>query len=165
MKIDGLAIELIYEDKILSVGATRGDGQIGENVTNNLKTIASIPLKLIGKYPPKLIVRGEVFLNKKEFERINKELSKKGEKIYANPRNLAAGSMRQLDPKITANRKLDSFAYALKTDLGQKVHEQEHELLKKFGFKIGPHNKFCKDLKEVEEFRSYWGKAQGKTGL
>jgi DNA ligase (NAD+) len=162
LKIDGLAIELIYENGILKTGATRGDGIVGENVTQNLRTIASIPLRLVGKFPRELIVRGEVFLNTKDFERINRDLEKKKEKTYANPRNLAAGSIRQLDPKITASRKLDSFAYAIITDLGQKKHEEEHEILKQFGFKINPHNKFCKNLEEVEKFREHWEKNRGK---
>ena len=162
LKIDGLAIELVYENGVLKTGATRGDGKIGEDVTQNLKTIASIPLKLFGKYPKKVVVRGEVFLRKKEFERINGELEKKGEKIYANPRNLAAGSIRQLDPKITASRRLDSFAYDLITDLGQKAHEEEHKILEALGFKTNPHNKFCKNLGKVEKFRNYWEKARGK---
>ena len=141
LKIDGLAIELVYENDILKVGATRGDGLIGEDVTQNLKTVGAIPLRLLAKeevvknlkkeglshvlkkisksWPKKLVVRGEVFLSKEEFRRINKELEKKEEKTYANPRNLAAGSVRQLDPKITASRHLDSFAYALISDLGQ----------------------------------------------
>lgn len=156
LKIDGLAIELVFENGVLKTGATRGDGEIGEDVTNNLKTVASIPLRLFGKYPKTLVVRGEVFLSKEEFGRINKELEKRGEKTYANPRNLAAGSIRQLDPKITVSRRLDSFAYAVETDLGQKMHEEEHKILKEFGFKINPHNKFCKDLQEVEKFRNYW---------
>jgi len=162
LKIDGLAIELIYENGILKTGATRGDGEIGEDVTQNLKTIASIPLRLFESYPKKLIVRGEVFLDKKEFQRINKELEKKGEKIYANPRNLAAGSIRQLDPEITAGRHLDSFAYSLITYQGQRVHEEEHKILKAFGFKTNPNNRFCKNLKEVEEFENYWEKNREK---
>jgi len=162
LKIDGLAIELVYEGGILKTGATRGDGLIGENVTQNLRTVASIPLRLHEKFPRELIVRGEVFLNTKEFKRINKELETKKEKIYANPRNLAAGSIRQLDPKIIASRKLDSFAYVLITDLGQKIHEDEHKLLKSFGFKINEHNKFCKNLDEVEKFKDYWEKTREK---
>jgi len=162
LKIDGLAIELVYENGILKTGATRGDGVIGEDVTQNLRTIASIPLKLFGEFPKQLIVRGEVYLKTKEFERLNGELEKKGEKIYANPRNLAAGSIRQLNPKITANRHLDSFAYALITDLGQKKHEDEHKILRELGFKINLHNKFCKDLNEVEKFRNYWERERGK---
>lgn len=184
LKIDGLAIELVYQNNLLKVGVTRGDGLIGEDVTNNLKTIEAIPLRLLERdeviknlkkadlsgvaekisitWPETLVIRGEVFLNKKEFERMNEELGRKGEKIYANPRNLAAGSIRQLDPKITASRRLDSFAYSLKVDLGQKNHEEEHKILKAFGLKVNPHNKFCKDLEEVEEFKSHWEKARGK---
>ncbi|MFZ5559806.1 MAG: NAD-dependent DNA ligase LigA, partial [Patescibacteria group bacterium] len=184
LKIDGLAIELVYENDILKVGATRGDGYIGEDVTNNLRTIHAIPLRLLAKeyilknlkkeglnqiaekvsklWPKTLVIRGEVFLTKKQFEKINKELGKKEEKTYANPRNLAAGSVRQLDPKITASRHLDSFTYDLITDLGQKNHEEEHKILKAFGFKTNPNNKFSKNLKEVEEFRNYWEKAREK---
>src|SRR3990167_9050876 len=149
LKIDGLAIELIYENGFLKTGSTRGDGTVGEDITQNLKTIEAIPLKLeILKYrntqvPEELVVRGEVFVPQKEFARINHEQEKAGEKIYANPRNLAAGSVRQLDPAVTASRRLDSFAYSLITDLGQKTHEEEHEILKKFGFKTNSHNKFC----------------------
>jgi DNA ligase (NAD+) len=166
LKIDGLAIELVYENDTLKIGATRGDGLIGEDVTNNLKTVGAIPLRLaekISQFRPKtLVVRGEVFLSKKEFEKINKDLEKKKEKIYANPRNLAAGSIRQLDPKITASRHLDSFAYGLISDFGQKTHEEKHKILKTFGFKINPHNQFCKNLEEVEEFRKFWEKAREK---
>ncbi len=161
LKIDGLAIELVYEDGILKVGATRGDGTIGENVTQNLKTVEAIPLSLHTtnyKLPTSLVARGEVFLSKKEFEKANKGQKKKGGSVYANPRNLAAGSVRQLDPKIIAARRLDSFAYSLVADLGQKVHEDEHKILKELGFKTNPHNKYCKNLKEVQKFRDYWEK-------
>jgi len=184
LKIDGLAIELIYENDILKTGATRGDGKIGEDVTSNLKTVNVIPLRLLEKeyvlknlekeglahiakrisksWPKQMVIRGEVFLSKKEFDRINKELEKRGEKTYANPRNLAAGSIRQLDPKITAGRHLDSFTYSLITDLGQRIHEEEHKILKAFGFKINPHNKFCKDLREIDKFKNYWEKEREK---
>lgn len=172
LKIDGLAMELIYENSFLKTGSTRGDGTTGEDITQNLKTIEAIPLKLEISPPLKvrtlsdqgriLVVRGEVFVPKKEFARINNEQEKAGEKIYANPRNLAAGSVRQLDPAITASRRLDSFAYSLVTDLGQKTHEEEHDILKKLGFKTNPHNKFCHTLKEVKEFRDYWEKHRGK---
>ncbi len=106
--------------------------------------------------PQRLVIRGEVFLTKKEFERINKEQERKGLKTYANPRNIAAGSVRQLDPKITASRKLNSFQYSIPTDLGQKKHHEEHEILEKLGFKINRHNKICKGLDEVIKFRNYW---------
>lgn len=159
LKIDGLAIELIFKNGVFETGSTRGDGLIGEDITSNLKTIETIPLKLSGRgWPKELVVRGEVFLGRKEFERFNKELKKKEQKIYANPRNLAAGSVRQLDPKITASRKLNSFAYSLVTDLGQKTHEEEHLILKDFGFQVNPHNKFIKNLDEVRKFRDYWEK-------
>ena len=162
LKIDGLAIELVYEDGYFIRGSTRGDGLIGEDITENLKTVEAIPLTLEGEFPKRLVVRGEVFMNKKEFKRINKEQAKNGEKIFANPRNMAAGSMRQLDPKITASRKLDSFEYAIVTDLGQKTHEEEHNLLYKFGFKTNSHNKKVETLKEVFEFREFWLKNREK---
>lgn len=185
LKIDGLAIELLYKNGMLEIGATRGDSYIGEDVTQNLKTIEAIPLRLLdeeqiaknlkhhkldkivqhlekNRFPKQLVVRGEVFINLKEFEKINKEQEKAGEQVYANPRNLAAGSIRQLDPKITATRKLDSFAYALMTDLGQKNHEEEHLILQSFGFRINAHNKFCKNLAEVHHFRDHWEKQREK---
>lgn len=166
LKIDGLAIELVYKNEILKSGSTRGDGIIGEDVTQNLKTIESIPLRLRKKEikgqererrgtVPQVVVRGEVFISKKELERVNKEQLRQGLSLYANPRNLAAGSVRQLDPKITTSRCLDSFAYDLISDLGQKTHEEEHQILKTLGFKTNPHNKYCKDLKEVFEFHKF----------
>ncbi len=163
LKIDGLAIELRYEKGVFAQGSTRGDGLVGEDITQNLKTIEAIPLKLESKnpkfrIPENLIVRGEVFLTKKEFERINKEQEKKGGKPYANPRNVAAGSVRQLDPKVTASRKLDSFQYDILDDLGQKIHEEEHEMLKQFGFKINSHNRSAATLEKVFEFHEYWAK-------
>jgi DNA ligase (NAD+) len=160
LKIDGLAIELEYENGIFTRGSTRGDGKVGEDVTNNLKTIEAIPLRL--NVPRRLIVRGEVFLTKKEFARINKEQEEKGGKLYANPRNVAAGSIRQLDPKITASRNLDSFAYDLVTDLGQKLHSEEHEMLNDLGFKINQHNQPAASLDEVFEFHEYWAKNREK---
>ena len=167
LKIDGLAIELMYKKGVLEVGSTRGDGLIGEDITTNLKTIEAIPLNLeLGTWnlelSAQLVVRGEIFITKKNFERINKEQGRTGLKAYANPRNLAAGSVRQLDPKITASRNMDSFAYSLVTDLGQKTHEEEHRILKSLGFKTNPHNKFAKDLDEVHKFRDYWEKHRDK---
>ncbi len=150
LKLDGLAIELIYREKILETGSTRGDGLIGENVTQNIKTIEAIPLKVQEK--KEIVARGEVFITKKEFQRITKT------EDYANPRNLAAGSIRQLDPAVTSSRKMDSYAYSLITDLGQKTHEDEHRILHELGFKINPHNKFCATLEEVHVFRDYWEK-------
>ena len=165
LKIDGLAVELVYEDGILVEGSTRGDGTTGEEVTQNLKTIEAIPLKLNPPAggPTKLVVRGEVYLAKKEFERINKEQEKKGLKPYANPRNIAAGSVRQLDPAVTASRKLDSVVYGFATDFGQKTHAEEHELLHKLGFKTdNSHHRLAKSLEEVSAYHHYWGEHREK---
>ncbi len=176
LKIDGLAIELIYEQGILKTGSTRGNGNIGEDITQNLKTVEAIPLKLREKekvlkdlrkqrlpssavnaveninFKSRLVVRGEVFISKKDFQKVNDYRKKRNLRLYANPRNLAAGSVRQLDPKVTARRSLDSFAYELVTDLGAGTHEQKHKILNAFGFKINPHNKYCSNLKSVYAF-------------
>ena len=151
LKMDGLAMELIYEDGLFVSGSTRGDGMVGEDVTENLKTIDAIPLRLRGEYPKKLIARGEVFLTKKEFARINKEQEKKGGKPYANPRNIAAGSIRQLDPKITASRKLDFFAYDVIVP-GYKTKSEEYAELNKYGLKTNPHGIIAKNIEEIFEF-------------
>ena len=160
LKIDGLAIELIYKDGVFQTGSTRGDGNIGEDITQNLKTVEAIPLTIDKK--GEIIVRGEVFITKKEFERINKEQKAKGLPVYANPRNIAAGSVRQLDPKITSSRKLDSFAYELLTDFGQVTHEDKHKILKELGFKTNKHNKYCRNLEDVFEFHKKWIKEREK---
>src|SRR3989344_1806361 len=135
LKIDGFAMSLLYENSVLDTAATRGDSYVGENVTQNVKTIEAIPLRLNKEVPGKIEIRGEIFMTKKEFDRINREQETKGEKIYANPRNLAAGSIRQLDPKIAASRKLDFFAYEIVGDIGQKTKEEEHKTLNNLGFK------------------------------
>ena len=171
LKIDGLAVELIYNNNgFLETGSTRGDGTTGEDVTENLKTIEAIPLKIdlsawVGE-KKQIIARGEVFISKKEFERINKEQKEKELPVYANPRNIAAGSVRQLDSKITALRKLDSFMYGLETDFGQKTHEDAHKILKNLGFKTSnKYNKLCHNLEEVVKFREYWIKEREKLGF
>ncbi len=161
LKIDGLAIELTYENGVLKSGATRGDGFIGEDITQNLKTVEAIPLKIDTKLP-ELIVRGEVFISKKEFENVNKAQLKKGLPTYANPRNIAAGSVRQLDPKITAARKLDSFAYEIITDVKATTHEEKHNILKKLGFKTNSHNQYCKSLEDVFRFYEKCEKLRSK---
>jgi len=150
LKIDGLAIELIYQNGVLKTGSTRGDGIIGEDITQNLKTIEAIPLSLKeaehrSRTSKQLVVRGEVFIPKKEFERFKT--------TYANPRNLAAGSVRQLNPKVTASRNLDSFIYDLvDRDQVSDTHEQKHKILKELGLKTNPYNRYCKDLPEVFKF-------------
>jgi DNA ligase (NAD+) len=160
LKMDGLAVELIYENGVLMTGSTRGDGLTGEDITQNIKTIEAIPLRLRNNPPARLVARGEAFLTKKEFARINKEQEKSGGKIYANPRNVAAGSIRQLDPRITASRKLDFYAYAL---LGHnKTHEEEFKTLRHYGVKTNPYGKVCKTLEEVREFQAHWAKEREK---
>ncbi len=167
LKIDGFAITLIYEAGIFICGATRGDGRVGEDVTQNLKTIESIPLKLeihqklpnqeIAKNLKELIekgkieIRGEVYMEKALFEKLNKELAKKGEKTYANPRNLAAGSIRQLNPQLAASRPLKFLAYDIVTNLSQKKHSEEHQILAALGFKTDT-GKICQNLTEIVEF-------------
>ncbi|AKM82020.1 MAG: ligase, NAD-dependent, DNA ligase (NAD+) protein [Berkelbacteria bacterium GW2011_GWE1_39_12] len=158
IKMDGLAISLIYENGILIQAATRGNGQIGEDVTENVKTIQSIPLKLREDstfYTANRIeVRGEVYMPKKSFEKMNVDRKIKGEVMFANPRNAAAGSIRQLDSKITAKRKLAFMAYSLLGIETEKLtfHEQEHLIAKDLGFPVNTHNQFCEDLKCIENY-------------
>ncbi|MDO8524053.1 MAG: NAD-dependent DNA ligase LigA [bacterium] len=171
LKFDGLAVELVYENGIFILGSTRGNGLIGEDVTQNLKTIEAIPLKLTAPKEPSsfegrrnsvpsspVVVRGEVLISKKDFAKMNKQQEKFGLPVFANPRNIAAGSIRQLDPKITAQRNLDFYAWDLVSDLGQKTHNQKHQLLKELGFKINndTFSKKCQSLKEVLKFRENW---------
>ena len=160
LKIDGLAIELTYEQGILKSGSTRGDGLIGEDITQNIKTIEAVPLSL--ELPYDMVVRGEVFISKKEFQKQNALLKKKGLPEYANPRNIAAGSVRQLDPKITASRKLDSFAYDIVEGFQTKTHEERHTLLKKVGFKINEKNAYCRSIDQVFHFYEHIGKIREK---
>ncbi len=155
-KMDGLAISLVYKDGVLKVGATRGNGRVGEDVTNNIRTIESIPLQLhdnaLSKQSKRIEVRGEVYMSKEVFEKINVEREKNGEAVYANPRNTAAGSIRQLDPSIAAARDLRFMAYALMTDLGQQTHAQEHKMLQKLGFKTDPQATACTSIDHVMKF-------------
>ena len=156
LKFDGLAIELAYKDNILKTGATRGNSIIGENVTQNIKTINSIPLKLRNNISKEIIVRGEAIIFKKEFLKINGLREKNGLSIYSNPRNIAAGSIRQLDSKIMAERNLNFFCYDLISNLKQTNHEQEHKILKEIGFKVNQHTKLCNNLEEVFQFHKKW---------
>ncbi len=153
IKFDGLAATLIYENGLLTIGATRGDGVTGEIVTQNLKTIPSIPIRLIGDNPPKRFeVRGEVFMRKDDFVEINKNRKKRGLPEFANPRNASAGSIRQLDPSVVASRKLSFVAYDVVTDLGQTTHEESHNIAKKYGFYTTPYAQYCKDIESVKKF-------------
>lgn len=154
IKFDGLAVSLIYENGIFVRGATRGDGFIGEDITQNLKTIKSIPLKLISPYPSKLEVRGEALMSKKTLVQLNKQNEKEGKTLFANTRNAAAGSLRQLDPELSAKRNLTFYAYELITEDDEfENHSEKHHKLKAFGFQTSVENeKICKNLNEVISF-------------
>lgn len=151
-KIDGLSVSLEYEYGRFVRGATRGDGFIGENITQNLRTIRSIPL-LLNDNLPYLVVRGEVFIGKRDFELLNKEQEDAGLPQFANPRNAAAGSLRQLDSSITAKRKLDIFVFNIQRVEGRefKTHSETLEYLKEQGFKVSPDYLICKNIEEVEQ--------------
>ncbi len=153
LKIDGVSIALVYENGKLINAATRGDGQVGEDVTINIKTIKTIPLKLRITVP-RLEVRGEVYMPKGEFLRLNTEKEEKGEKIFANPRNAAAGSLRQLNPRITAERSLASFIYDILYIEGREILTQGEALqtLRDFGFNVNPQARYCEDIDEVFNF-------------
>jgi DNA ligase (NAD+) len=143
-KIDGLAVELVYENGILILGSTRGDGVRGEEITQNLRTIKTLPLRLIGAahapLPPRLEVRGEVYMTTRDFQRLNARREEDGEPAFANPRNASAGSLRQLDPRITASRPLNLFCYGLGRGDGVAfdTHWEVLQGLARWGFKINP---------------------------
>lgn len=166
LKMDGLAVELKYVNGVFAQGSTRGDGLIGEDITQNIKTIEAIPLKLhLEAQPPsgEIYVRGEVFLTKKEFARINKEQEKKGGKLYANPRNIAAGSLRQLDPSITASRKLNFYAYDLiGIDNKVKTKQDKYQALNAWGVATNPNSKIVHSIEEIQKYRDYWEKERGQ---
>jgi DNA ligase (NAD+) len=159
LKIDGLAVTLVYENGIFIRGATRGDGTTGEEITSNLRTVKAIPLKLFGEnIPPRIEVYGEVYMKKSDFKKLNEERMKNGGSSFANPRNAAAGSVRQLDPRITAQRHLDTFIYRATFPEGHKFnsHMEVLNYLKKIGFKINPHIKICQDVEEVINYCLQW---------
>jgi DNA ligase (NAD+) len=159
LKIDGSAIALTYENGLLIRGATRGDGDAGEDITQNVKTIRSIPLKLNIENPPPIVeVRGEAFLPLAVFDRLNQERQQTGEQLLANPRNAAAGALRQLDPKMVAQRQLDFFAYTLHLPDESRLskHGESLELLREMGFKVNPHMSLCPDLAAVGDYYDRW---------
>jgi DNA ligase (NAD+) len=162
LKIDGSAIALTYENGFLVRGVTRGDGDTGEDITQNVKTIRSIPLKLNIENPPPVVeVRGEAFLPIAVFDRLNQERAQAGEQLLANPRNAAAGTLRQLDPKMVAQRQLDFFAYTLHlptTTPQTEVHShlESLELLERMGFKVNSHRELCADAAKVGEYYDRW---------
>ena len=169
LKIDGLSLSLQYEDGVLARGVTRGDGRIGEDVTQNARTIRSVPLRLkpqTKKIDGPLEVRGEVFIPLEVFQRTNAEREEAGEPRFANPRNAAAGAIRQLDPKLVAKRKLDMFAYDLLAG-GRKpfgTHSESLDWLEKAGFRVNGHRKVCKDIEEVIDFANEKEKLRDELG-
>jgi DNA ligase (NAD+) len=156
LKIDGLKVVLTYEQGLLKIAATRGDGRVGENVTQNVRTIESVPLRL--REPLSLVVEGEVWMGKSTLKKINKEREKMGLEVFANPRNVAAGSIRQLDPNITRSRELNSFIYDIAKIEGEIPNTQEEELnlLRKLGFKVNPHFKHFDNINGVIKFWNEW---------
>ena len=158
-KIDGLAVALTYVDGRLVTGATRGDGLRGENITQNLKTVRSIPLSVPKDAPPRFEVRGEVYLSRTGFRRLNEERADEGLPLFANPRNAAAGSVRQLDSRITAKRPLDIFVYMLgytEVTAVPETHWETMEYMKSLGFRVNPNNRRLKGLDEVIEYYRHW---------
>ncbi|HEY8563842.1 MAG TPA: NAD-dependent DNA ligase LigA [Pyrinomonadaceae bacterium] len=154
LKIDGLSVALHYENGVLAAGATRGDGSVGDDVFSNVKTIRTIPLRLKGDFPGRVEVRGEVFMARSVFEKINAELEMQGEKTYANPRNFASGTLRQLDASIVASRRLDMFPYDLLSG-AQKMFATHWEIfawLESAGFNVNPNRCLCKHIDELIEF-------------
>ncbi len=162
LKIDGLSVELYYKNGLLETASTRGDGITGEDITPNVKTIRSVPLSVDYKQIPEydlseFYVRGEVFMSKKEFERINKEREERGEKLFANPRNSAAGTLKLQDPRIVAKRNLDIFVYYLLSEKEKFESQAENlKLLETLGFKVNPHYKLCRGIEEVIGFCENW---------
>ncbi|MCU9614307.1 NAD-dependent DNA ligase LigA [Caldibacillus lycopersici] len=156
LKIDGLAVSLRYEDGVFIQGATRGDGTVGEDITVNLRTIRSIPLQL--HQPITIEVRGEVFMPKKSFEALNKRREENGEELFANPRNAAAGSLRQLDPKIAASRNLDVFLYAIGENNLTEIekHSEGLNLLDTLGLKTNKERRVCQTIEEVLQYIEEW---------
>jgi DNA ligase (NAD+) len=158
-KIDGLAVALTYVDGLLTTGATRGDGLRGEDITQNLKTIRSIPLSVPAGAPPRFEVRGEVYLPLAGFEKLNRHRQEQGQPPFANPRNGAAGSVRQLDPAITAARPLDIFVYALgwaEAIDTPTTHWDTMQWLKSLGFKVNPHIELVSSVEQVEQLYQHW---------
>lgn len=161
VKMDGLAISLVYEDGLLVTAATRGNGLVGEDVTANVKTIEAVPLRLDldrlpakfkRRIPSRIEIRGEVFMPLAQFEKLNQEQAKQGLPVFANPRNFAAGSIRQLDPRLVAKRGLAFFAYDVLSDFGQETHEDAHVIAKALGVPINPQYSVCSSLSAVMEY-------------
>ncbi|MEN9561272.1 MAG: hypothetical protein RIQ56_545, partial [Candidatus Parcubacteria bacterium] len=161
LKIDGLKVVLTYEKGVLQTAATRGDGVVGEDVTHNIRTIESVPLSL--ERAINIVVEGEVWMSAKSLEQLNKQRKKDGESEFANPRNAAAGSIRQLDPKIAASRNLDVYIYdvAATEETFPATQFEELEYLRELGFKVNPHHKLTENVEEAIKFWDAW-KSKGR---
>ena len=175
VKLDGLAISLRYEDGLLKTAATRGDGEFGEKITHNIKTIEAVPLRLqelselelkkFGINNPsqgEVEIRGEVYFPVKAFEKFNQQMVKEGKPVFANPRNAAAGSLRQLDSRVVAGRGLSFFAWDLVTDLGQKTHDKEWKIMAALGFRVNPEGGLVNSVSEVNDFWRQMQKRRSK---
>jgi DNA ligase (NAD+) len=158
VKFDGLAVSLVYEKGLLIRGATRGDGFIGEDITQNLKTIHSIPLILNAPFPDFIEVRGEAVMSKNVFKKLNFKNEKEGKTTFANTRNAAAGSLRQLDPNLAAERHLDFFAYDIaeisdeQNPVSLRAHSDKHKYLRTLGFKLDGNEMICGNIEEIKDF-------------
>ncbi|MCS7220053.1 MAG: NAD-dependent DNA ligase LigA [Anaerolineae bacterium] len=162
-KVDGLTVVLHYEDGLFTLGATRGDGWVGEDITANLRTVPAVPLRIPvvgnGQPPRRLVVRGEAYMPRDAFERMNAELAARGERTFANPRNAAAGSLRQLDPRVTASRPLSLWAYQVVLVEGGEVLRSQWEALeylRRMGFPVNPHNRRFEDFQSVVDYCEEW---------
>jgi DNA ligase (NAD+) len=154
LKFDGVAVSLHYENGNFILGVTRGDGFKGDDITENLKTIKTLPLSI--NYKDSIEVRGEVYMRKDDFEKLNEEKKEKGEELFANPRNATAGSLKLLDPKIVARRNLQIFIYYGFLNNGPRTHWETLNFLKDIGFPVCPYRKLCRDIKEVIEYCNSW---------
>jgi len=166
LKIDGLTVALTYRNGVLTEAATRGDGLTGEDITANIRTLRSIPLR-INSHIPLLIVRGEVYMPKEEFAALNREREETGQPLFANPRNAAAGSLRQLDPKVTASRPLKAFFYDILVAEGSEltvpdIQSQRLEFLAELGLPVNRDYRVCANIEEVIDSCSYWAEQRHK---
>ncbi|HCG98457.1 MAG: DNA ligase (NAD(+)) LigA [Candidatus Aquicultor primus] len=159
LKIDGVAVSLVYENGVYESGATRGDGEVGEDITANIKTIQSLPLRLLHDTPPETLeVRGEAYLSKEQFKQMNEEREEEGQALFANPRNAAAGSLRQLNPRVTAGRSLDIFIYGLGSISGVSFsnHWETLEFLRKAGLRVSAYSKKVNTMEEAYAYCEEW---------
>ena len=165
LKYDGVAIGLHYEDGLLTQAVTRGDGIRGDDVTNNVKTIRSIPLKLKNDFPADLEIRGEIFFPKKAFVKLNNEKEMMGEELYANPRNTASGTLKMQDPKEVSRRKLDCFLYYIPESHGKfSTHYESLKYAQNLGFKVSQNTALCKNLDEIFEYINDWDQGRHSLG-